>query len=64
MLQNGSLVPIAYSLAGQAIANQMKVPSREPTPNAGSGTSIDRVVDRSDVLKDVNNKKSDGNPTK
>lgn len=61
MLQNGALEPIAYSLAGQAIANhQMKVPSREPTPNTGSGTS----VDRSDVLKDVNSKKSEGNPSK
>lgn len=63
MLQNGALEPIAYSLAGQAIANQMKAPSREPTPNAGSGTSVERS-DRSDVLKDMNNKKSEGNPSK
>lgn len=61
MLQNGTLEPIAYSLVGQA-TNQIKVPSREPTPsNTASGTSH---PDRSDVLKDMNNKKTEGNPSK
>uniref|UniRef100_A0A336M583 CSON010079 protein n=1 Tax=Culicoides sonorensis TaxID=179676 RepID=A0A336M583_CULSO len=58
MLQNGSLEPIAYSLTGQVMANQMKVPSREPTPSNNVTALNERPT--ADVLKDVNNKKSEG----
>ncbi|XP_063700353.1 zinc finger protein ush isoform X1 [Culicoides brevitarsis] len=55
MYQNGAFEPIAYSFA-----NQMKVPSREPTPHVSTESAEQRAADRSDVLKDVNNKKSEG----
>lgn len=59
ILQSGSLQPIAFTLGSEAAntpVGPLSVP-REPTPNAGT-TSTERTID---VLKDVNNKKTEGN---